>query len=59
MYDCYWMLVCCYVDQSRSDGEQFEGDQEFLFEDSQDFQGPFDQGNYSIGPSLLSIHDVH
>ena len=47
LHDCYWMIVCCCVDQSSTDGEQFVGDQEY-FEDQQDYQGPFDQGKYNL-----------
>ena len=48
MHDNYWMLVYHCVDQTSIDGEQFVGGQDF-FEDQHDFQGPFDQGKYSMG----------
>jgi hypothetical protein len=37
---------------SSIDGEQYVGDQEFVYE--QDQQDQFDQGKYSMGSSLLS-----
>ena len=45
------MLLCW----SSIDGEQFVGDQEYYF-DEQDLQELFDQGKYSMGPSLFPIN---
>jgi hypothetical protein len=45
----WWLLLMWWL---SIDGEQFAGDQEYYFE--QDQQGPFDQGKYSMGSSLLS-----
>jgi hypothetical protein len=38
---------------SRSDGEQFTGDQEYFF-DNPDQQEPFEQRKYNMGSTLLS-----
>ena len=49
---------CLLLWISSIDGEQFVGDQEYYFDES-DQQEYFAQGKYSMGSSLFPIYLIH